>query len=126
MLGRDSNEKFEKLVLAWTMLQETAPVGPIRSEKQHAQMLEVLDWLDPPAIRGIVWDLSEGKEAQARLLQTERLRVLGQMASGVAHDLNQNTAQLATPGVPVVTPTGTPGSTTYAYRIVARNYAGQT
>jgi CheY-like chemotaxis protein/two-component sensor histidine kinase len=45
-------------------------------------------------IRGIVWDLSERKEAQARLLRTERLRILGQMASGVAHDLNNTLAHV--------------------------------
>ena len=50
--------------------------------------LEVLERGDQQVIRGIVWDLSERKEAQARLLSTERLRILGQMASGVAHDLN--------------------------------------
>ncbi len=56
--------------------------------------LEPLTWGDQQVIRGIVWDLSERKEAQARLLRTERLRVLGQMASGVAHDLNNTLAHV--------------------------------
>ncbi len=56
--------------------------------------LEVLERGDQRVIRGIVWDLSERKEAQARLLRTERLRILGQMASGVAHDLNNTLAHV--------------------------------
>jgi PAS domain S-box-containing protein len=56
--------------------------------------LEVLERTPEPMIRGIVWDLSERKEAQAQLLRTERLRVLGQMASGVAHDLNNTLAHV--------------------------------
>jgi PAS domain S-box-containing protein len=46
------------------------------------------------AIRGICWDLTEQKEAHARLLHIERLRILGQMASGVAHDLNNTLAHV--------------------------------
>jgi PAS domain S-box-containing protein len=45
-------------------------------------------------VRGIGWDLSERQAVQARLLQTERLRVLGQLASGVAHDLNNTFAHV--------------------------------
>ena len=45
-------------------------------------------------IRGVCWDLTEQKEAHARLLHVERLRILGQMASGVAHDLNNTLAHV--------------------------------
>ncbi len=46
------------------------------------------------AIRGVCWDLTEQKEAHSRLLHVERLRILGQMASGVAHDLNNTLAHV--------------------------------
>jgi PAS domain S-box-containing protein len=46
------------------------------------------------AIRGVCWDLTEQKEAHGRLLHVERLRILGQMASGVAHDLNNTLAHV--------------------------------
>ena len=46
------------------------------------------------AIRGICWDVTQQKEAHARLLHVERLRILGQMASGVAHDLNNTLAHV--------------------------------
>jgi PAS domain S-box-containing protein len=49
---------------------------------------------DTLAIRGVCWDLTEQKEAHARLLHIERLRILGQMASGVAHDLNNTLAHV--------------------------------
>ena len=45
MFGAETRERFGKAAAAWLMLQENAPVAPIRSEKQHAQMLELLDWL---------------------------------------------------------------------------------
>jgi PAS domain S-box-containing protein len=56
--------------------------------------LEVVGEGRDAVIRGICWDLTERKEAHARLLHTERLRILGQMASGVAHDLNNTLAHI--------------------------------
>jgi PAS domain S-box-containing protein len=47
---------------------------------------------------GIAMDISERKEAEAArqaLSHSERLRALGQMASGIAHDLNQSLALIS-------------------------------
>jgi PAS domain S-box-containing protein len=55
-----------------------ASAGPLRD--QHGQ------------VQGAVWvghDTTEERERQGREAQGEKLRALGQMASGVAHDLNQ-------------------------------------
>ena len=46
-------------------------------------------------ITGVAMDITTRKEAEAvrsRLAQTERLRALGEMATGIAHDLNQSLA----------------------------------
>jgi PAS domain S-box-containing protein len=55
---------------------------------------------DGQALRmtGIAMDISERKEAEAArqaLSHSERLRALGQMASGIAHDLNQSLALIS-------------------------------
>lgn len=42
-----------------------------------------------------VRDITERKEAEEALHRTERLRALGQLASGVAHDLNQSLGLIA-------------------------------
>jgi len=52
----------------------------------------------PIQMTGIAMDVSERKEAEATrqaLAHTERLRALGQMASGIAHDLNQSLALIS-------------------------------
>jgi PAS domain S-box-containing protein len=49
----------------------------------------------PRSITGVAMDITTRKEAEAvrhRLAKGERLRALGQMASGIAHDLNQSLA----------------------------------
>ena len=49
-------------------------------------------------VMGIAIDISERKEAEAAremLSHAERLRALGQMASGIAHDLNQSLALIS-------------------------------
>lgn len=43
---------------------------------------QVIGW------HGIARDVTERKQLEQRLIQTERLRALGEMASGVAHDFN--------------------------------------
>jgi len=52
----------------------------------------------PLRMTGIAMDVTERKDAEAArqaLAQTERLRALGQMASGIAHDLNQSLALIS-------------------------------
>jgi signal transduction histidine kinase/CheY-like chemotaxis protein len=49
-------------------------------------------------VMGIAMDISERKEAEAArqmLAHAERLRALGEMASGIAHDLNQSLALIS-------------------------------
>ncbi len=52
----------------------------------------------PTQMTGIAMDVTERKEAEATrqtLVQSEKLRALGQMASGIAHDLNQSLALIS-------------------------------
>src|SRR3954451_4684574 len=52
----------------------------------------------PVQMNGIAMDITERKDAEATrqtLAHTERLRALWQMASGIAHDLNQSLALIS-------------------------------
>ena len=48
-----------------------------------------IEWEDGPAICTTLYDITERKEAQAQLIQASKLATLGEMASGIAHELNQ-------------------------------------
>ena len=48
-----------------------------------------IEWEGGPAICTTLFDITERKEAQAQLVQASKLATLGEMASGIAHELNQ-------------------------------------
>jgi PAS domain S-box-containing protein len=73
------------------------PEGPPRWVLIKGQVLRNAHG-QPERVIGIAMDLTERKEAEAArqmLAQGERLRSLGQMASGIAHDLNQKLALIS-------------------------------
>ncbi|MCH6591363.1 MAG: PAS domain S-box protein, partial [Proteobacteria bacterium] len=48
-----------------------------------------IEWEGGPAICTTLFDITGRKEAQAQLIQASKLATLGEMASGIAHELNQ-------------------------------------
>ena len=74
--------------------------GPISREFQVVTKTGDLVWIEvittvvrndqgaPSGFLHIVRNITRRKEAEEHLLQTEKLRSLGQLASGIAHDLN--------------------------------------
>jgi PAS domain S-box-containing protein len=46
-------------------------------------------WRNRPAIIAAAWDVTEKLEKDAQLAQTAKMATLGEMATGVAHELNQ-------------------------------------
>jgi len=48
----------------------------------------VSKWLDGDIVSGVVKDMSELKQLQEQLIQTQKLEGLGNIAAGVAHDFN--------------------------------------
>ena len=50
---------------------------------------------EPLRMLGTVQDITESKEKEMRLIMSERLAALGQMASGIAHEINNPLASIA-------------------------------
>lgn len=46
-------------------------------------------YLDQPAVIAAVWDVTERLEKYAQLIQAGKMATLGEMATGIAHELNQ-------------------------------------
>lgn len=64
-----------------------------RKDGSHAELAVTLSALgnrngEPEGILAIVRDITEQREIEAKLLQSEKLTALGQLAGGIAHDFN--------------------------------------
>ena len=77
MLGDDVPSSYESLVLNKD--------GEIRVVECNFQ--RILYW-DGPAILAILFDITERKRLEAEIAHSEKLKSMGQLATGVAHDFN--------------------------------------
>ncbi|MFA0749901.1 MAG: hypothetical protein SLRJCFUN_000304 [Candidatus Fervidibacter sp.] len=92
-------EEMASLVDA-TLADLTEPQFDLLSLTNPEQFLErycVPVWLPDGGLMGQLWvlrDVTEERRRQTELMRLERLRTLGELASGIAHDLNNALAPL--------------------------------
>ncbi len=81
---RKSAETLEPYDLEFRRITPSGKVVWLRSiARPHRRQNGDVVW------DGVALDITEQKEAQAQLIRTSRLATLGEMASGIAHELNQ-------------------------------------
>jgi len=81
---RKSAETLEPYDLEFRRMTPSGKVVWLRSiARPHRRQNGDVVW------DGVALDITEQKEAQAQLIRTSRLATLGEMASGIAHELNQ-------------------------------------
>jgi two-component system cell cycle sensor histidine kinase/response regulator CckA len=67
---------------------ETTVLRPIRPGTIVEITAASLSWEEQPAWQFNVRDITEKKQLETQLLQAQRLELLGQLASGIVHDVN--------------------------------------
>ena len=68
------------------VIQHKRKDGSIFMVNFHARLTR---FRDRPAIIAAVWDVTETLEKHAKLIQAGKMATLGEMATGIAHELNQ-------------------------------------
>lgn len=69
-------------------LVETNLATPSRPETTIEVSVGRLPWRDGPALQFILRDITDKKALEAQLLQSQRIELLGQLAGGIVHDVN--------------------------------------
>jgi len=69
--------------------------GQVRCAQVHGELLKNADG-EPECLIGTLQDVTEKREHELKLIMTERLASLGQMASGIAHEINNPLATIST------------------------------
>ncbi|MBI5767155.1 MAG: response regulator [Verrucomicrobia bacterium] len=67
---------------------ETLLAGALRPETVVDVSVGRLPWGDGPALQFILRDVTEKKLLEAQLLRSQRIELLGQLAGGIVHDVN--------------------------------------
>ena len=81
---RKSAATLEPFILEYRRIRPSGTVVWLRSiARPHRRDNGDVVW------DGVALDITEEKEAEARLVQASKLATLGEMASGIAHELNQ-------------------------------------
>jgi PAS domain S-box-containing protein len=90
----DKEGTCSRLRMMLTSKEET-PLPVIQHKRREGSTLMVnfqartSSYQDNPAIITAVWDVTETLEKQTRLIQAGKMATLGEMATGIAHELNQ-------------------------------------
>lgn len=79
---------------AATRTEQASATNDAGSTSHYAISWKRVDWNDRPAALVLIVDVSEIKLAEHQLLQTAKLAVVGEMASSVAHEINQPLATI--------------------------------
>ncbi len=83
--NRDVAEGRGPTTLEYRVLR---PDGSVRTVRAEGADLETDDHGRPRRLSGIVQDITERKQWEQQLLRAQRTEVVGALASGIAHDLN--------------------------------------
>ncbi len=94
-LGLDSDREQTSMTLKQIFPTEVTPL-PLLQHRRKDGSLVMVNFLarlgtyrNRPAIIAAVWDVTERLEKHAMLIQASKMATLGEMATGIAHELNQ-------------------------------------
>jgi PAS domain S-box-containing protein len=94
-LGMDSDREETASRLQQLLSTEVTLLPVIQHRRRDGSILMVnyqaslSRYRNRPAIIAAVWDVTERLEKHARLIQAGKMATLGEMATGIAHELNQ-------------------------------------